>query len=133
MTLKQYLFLMSLGSILCWSAWILVVNSVNPDSAGWWGITFFYLSLSLAITGTFSVAGFLLRRALIKNDELVFRHVRRTFRQSITLSLLTIMILIFQAAGWLKWWNLSLLIALFLVLEAVMFTKRRFSNSDYVK
>lgn len=131
MTLRQYLILMSIGTILCWVAWLFVVWSIDPSDAGTLGFLFFYISLFLAIVGSFSVFGFLVRRAIIKDDELVFRHVKRTFRQSIFVATLIVFVLFLLAEHLLTWWNLILLLGLCVFLEAIVFTNRKYSNTNY--
>lgn len=133
MTLRQYLILMSLGAIFCWIAWFFVILNISPEGAGFLGFSFFYLSLFLAIVGTFSVIGFLIRRMILKNDDITFRHVRKTFRQSIIIAFLIVLILFLLSKKLLTWWNAPLLIILFCIIEFVIFTNRKFRNVDYVK
>lgn len=130
MSLRQYLILMSIATLLCWVAWFFVLNYTTPDS-GFLTLFFFYCSLFLAILGTFSVIGFLVRRFFVKDDEVVFRHVRRTFRQSLLLAALIIFALLLLSARLLTWWNSIILIIFFLFLEAVIFTNRKFRNDDH--
>ena len=129
MSLRQYLILMSIATLLCWVAWFFVLNYITPDG-GWLALFFFYCSLFLAIVGTFSVSGFLARRFLVKNDEVVFRHVRRTFRQSLLLAIIIIFALMLLSARLRAWWNGIVLIIFFFFLEAVIFTNRKFRNDD---
>lgn len=91
-------------------------------------ISFFYFGLFLAVVGTFSVIGFLVRRTFLNDDEIVFRHVRHTFRQSILLAVLIIAVLILLSKQLLFWWNLTILVALFIFLEAIFFSNRRHNN-----
>ncbi|MBI5728636.1 MAG: hypothetical protein HY983_00080 [Candidatus Magasanikbacteria bacterium] len=130
MSLRQYLILMSIATMMCWVAWFFVLNYTTPSGGGLLALFFFYCSLFLAIVGTFSVIGFLIRRFLVKDDEIVFRHVRRTFRQSLLLSTLVIFALMLLAARLLTWWNSIVLIIFFLFLEAVIFTNRKFHNEN---
>ncbi len=132
MSLRAYLILMSLGTLACWVAWVFILT-IDPTTAANSIFLFFYVSLFLAIVGTFSVGGFLVRRLLIKNDEVVFRHVRRTFRQSIMVAGFLIGTLILRQKGLLAWWNFGLLIVIFILLEGVIFSNRKYSNQDYVK
>lgn len=128
MTLRQYLILMTIGTCLCWVAWFFVIFYTSPADGSLFGLIFFYLSFFLAIVGTFSVIGFLIRRLIIKNDEIVFRHVRHTFRQSIIIGILVIMALFLLSQGYLTWWTGLLLIVLFLFVEGILFTNRKYSN-----
>ncbi len=132
MNLKRYLTFMSIGTVLCWIAWGSIVYSLDPTAGGAFAIIFFYSSLFLAVLGTVSVAGFFGRWLLIKHDEVVFRHVRRTFRQAIIAATLVDLTLILLHAGLLRWWNSLLLILLGFLVEAVFFTNRKYRNHDYV-
>ena len=126
MTLRRYLILMTLGTILCWIAWVFILFNINPAEAD--SLGFFYLSLFLATVGTFSVLGFTVRRAIIKNDEIIFRHVRHTFRQGVFLSLLLIITLFLSARDLFNWLIGLLLILVFIGLEGVVFTTRKFNS-----
>ncbi|OGH83780.1 MAG: hypothetical protein A2261_03850 [Candidatus Magasanikbacteria bacterium RIFOXYA2_FULL_44_8] len=133
MTLRQYLILMSLGTLICWAAWVVIINTFDPNTAGILGLLFFYVSLFLALVGTFSVIVFLIRRVIIKNDEVIFRHVRRTLRQSIVVSTLIIFVLFLLQKQLLTWWNLALVLILFFAIEGIVFTSRKYNNQDYVR
>jgi len=133
MLLRYYLILMSLGTALCWLAWVFIIWNTDPAQTGLMGLLFFYFSLWLAIIGTFSVLGFLMKRLIIKNDEVVFRHVKRTFRQGILLASGLMIILLLLQTRLLTWWNATLLVLLFLLIGLLVFNGRKFSNQDYVK
>lgn len=133
MTLRQYLILMSLATGMCWVAWSAIIFSIDPQTASLMIFAFFYLSLFVALIGTISVIGFAIKRLIIKNDEIVFRHVKRTFRQSIIISSLMVLALILKQKDLLTWWNSIMLIILFSFLEGMVFTSRRYTNQDYVK
>ncbi len=132
MTLRLYLFLMFIGSLLSWTIWIFVLLNISPLSDNLIGLISFYLSLFMAIVGTFSVVGFLIKHLSMKNDEVVFRHVRRTFRQGILLGLAVILILILLSQGLLFWWNAIILIIFFIFVELIIFSNYKHSNSNYV-
>ena len=133
MSLRAYLIFMTIGTLLCWVAWFFVIGNTSPTEAGMLAFSFFYLSLFLAIVGTFSVIGFLVRRAIIKNDDVIFRHVRATFRQSVIIASLVITSLILLSQNLLAWWNALLLIILFFILEGMIFSNRKYRNLDYVR
>lgn len=132
MTLRQYLIIMSIGALICWLAWFFVIGSIDPKEAGFLGFTFFYLSLFLALTGTFSTIGFLIRKKVVKNDDVVFHHVKHTFRQGIFISATLITSLLLLQGRLLAWWNGLMLIFLFLILETVVFTSRKYNNKDLI-
>ncbi len=130
MTLRQYLLLMSLGTVACAIAWLFIIFTIDPTQAGIIGLTFFYVSLFLTLLGAFSVVGFLLHRKLVSDDMAVFRHVRRTFRQSIIFSLFFIAVLLLLQKQWFNWWNLAILVFLVVVTEGIIFSSRK--NNRYV-
>lgn len=132
MTLRQYLVFMSIGTVVCAAAWFFVILSLDPTQAGFLGFLFFYVSLWLAVFGLFSVVGFLVRWKILKDDEVVFRHVKKTFRQAIIFSSAICLALFLLQLRLLTWWNGILLILLFLALEGVIFTNRRHTPIDYV-
>ena len=128
MTLRQYLVLMSVGALICWLAWFFVLGSLDPSQAGFFGFLFFYASLFLALSGTFSVIGFLIKKIILKNDQIVFHHVKNTFRQGILLAMVIILGLILLQVKLLTWWDAILLVMLFAAIEGVIFTNRKYNN-----
>ena len=116
MSLKKYLFLMVLATVLCWAAWLFVLFFINPKGAGIVGLTFFYLSLFLGLLGMFSVLGFAVRY-LFKRTEFTYRQVKTAFRQGAMFSLLLTSSLFLQSQRLLVWWNMILFVALLAVVE----------------
>ncbi len=133
MNLKQYLILMSLGTIVCWSVWFIVLGNVDPTDSGWLGFAFFYLSLFLSLAGTFSVIGFFVKQKFSKNDTVIFKHVRHAFRQGILLSILLIISLLLLQLELLNWLTGILLVVLFLILESILLSARKFRNKDRLR
>ena len=122
---------MSLGTLICWGILAFIVITLDPTQAGALGLTFFYFSLFLAILGTFSVIVFLLRRLVIKDNEIVFRHVKNTFRQGVLFSALLVLALYLWQKQLLYWWNGIFLVALLIILEVIVFSQRRYQNKDF--
>lgn len=118
MTLKKYLNLMGILTGLCWLAWILVIFLVNPSQTGLVGFVLFYFSLFLAIIGTASILGFIIRIRL--KQKPVFKQVEIAFRQGIWIGFLVIFILILQGLNLLTWWN-ALFLVLFLIFLELYF------------
>jgi len=133
MTLRQYLILMSIGTALCWLIWFLVMNNIDPNESVWLGFSLFYISLYLALTGTISVIGFIIRKKITRNDEIVFHHVRHTFRQGLLIALLISTTLIMQQLKVLNWWTGLIVVFLFLIMESIIFANRKYKNIDYIK
>lgn len=133
MTLRQYLIIMSLATLVCWMVWFLVVYIYNPATAGLIGFLLFYTSLFLSVLGTFSVIGFFIRGKIIKNDDIVFRHIKRTFRQGFFFGIFCIINLLLAQFRLLTWWNFILLLTTYIFLEGLIFTSRKYQNRNYVK
>ena len=128
MTLRLYLILMSVGALICWLAWFFVLGSVEPQQAGFFGFLFFYCSLFLALAGTFSVIGFLIKKIILKNDYIVFHHVKSTVRQGMLVAGVIVLGLFLLQIKLLTWWNGILLILLFAAVEGIIFTNRKYNN-----
>lgn len=132
MSLRQYLMTMAAATILSWCVWILIIFSFDPETTDIIGFIFFYTSLFLSIVGTVSVIGFIVRMKLVRNDELIFRHIKRTFKQGFVLSTFIIAALILLQKNLLTWWNFILLALLYLFIEGIIFTNRKYQNREYV-
>ncbi|HSR88975.1 MAG TPA: hypothetical protein VLK22_01055 [Candidatus Udaeobacter sp.] len=133
MTLRLYLILMSIGALICWLAWLFVLGNIDPQQSGFFGFIFFYTSLFLALAGTFSVIGFLIKKIILKSDQIVFHHVKSTFRQGMLAAGAIISGLILLQMKLLAWWNGILLILLFVAIEGIIFTNRKYNNRDFTK
>ncbi len=109
MDLKKFLLSMSFATLLCWFGFFMVILFISPNEIGSLTFLLFYLILALAVTGTLTIVGFLVRKLFNKN-ELAFEHVMVSFRQAIWLSLILIISLYLQSKQLLAWWNAILLI-----------------------
>jgi hypothetical protein len=107
---------MALGTLLTWGAWVLVIFFLDPATAGWLGFTVFYLALYLALTGSFSLLGLVLRHYILKN-ELIYQQVTISFRQAFSFSFLVVAALFLQSKQLLTWWNMVFLIIALTFLE----------------
>ncbi|MBL7141710.1 hypothetical protein ISS21_01275 [Patescibacteria group bacterium] len=122
MTLKKYLNLMVILTIICWLAWVLLLFFITPVETGLIGFILFYFSLFLAIVGTAAIIGFIIRVRLSRGP--VFKQVEVAFRQGIWISLLIVGLILLQGLNLLKWWN-GLLLALFLIFLEFFFLSSR--------
>lgn len=130
MSLRLYLIFMIFGTVLCWAAWGVVIHNIDPATAGLLGLSFFYLSLFLALVGSASVVGFVVKMSMLKDNDVIFRHTKRNFRQSIIFALLVTLCLGLLRSGWLHWWSAVLIVLLGLTIEGMFFSKRKFSNIE---
>ncbi|MDO9579730.1 MAG: hypothetical protein Q7J06_04055 [Bacteroidales bacterium] len=127
MTLKKYLNLMTILTVICWGAWFLVLILINPEQSDLIGFVLFYFSLFLALLGTISVVGFLIRVWLKKKP--IFKQVEIAFRQAIWFGLLISAIFILKGLDLLRWWN-ALFLVLFLIFLELFFllSNRRYKS-----
>ncbi|MEK7103172.1 MAG: hypothetical protein AAB870_02400 [Patescibacteria group bacterium] len=123
MTLKKYLAMMTFATLVCWGAWLSVINMIDVANTGFLGHTLFYASLFLALTGTFAVVGFFIRLVLLK-QELVFQKVVIAFRQAIFFALLIDGLLILAARSLLTWYNVMFLVIGLTIAEFFMISRK---------
>ena len=116
MTLKNYLWVMSILTAVCWGIFIFVASLVDPTTTNWLGFSLFYLTLFISLTGVIALIGFMVRFVALKK-ELAFNLVTVAFRQSFIFSLFIIILLILKSQQLCNWLNLLLLIIIFTILE----------------
>jgi len=117
MTLKQYLILMTVGTGLSWAAVALIVTAIDPTRTQTIVFVVLYASLFLGLTGLLSIAGFLLRVWLLRQEFLLSRHVLVSFRQAVLLSALLVTALALKSQGLLSWLNTILIVTVLTLLE----------------
>jgi len=124
MTLKTYLTIMLLATAICWTAWAIVINSIDPETTNIIGFLLFYASLFLSLVGTSAIIGFFIRFVALRR-ELIFRQVAVSFRQSFLFSVIIIVSLILQSFQMLTWYNALFLIAALTVFEFFLISYKR--------
>ncbi len=124
MSFRDYLLLMGGGTVASWIAWWVVLFGVDPVRSGGLGFLLFYLTLALALVGTFAVAGTAVRVWRHRN-ELVSRHVARSLRQAILFTIIFLGSLMLMASGLFRWWTAGLLILAIALVELTFVSGRR--------
>ena len=124
MTLKTYLTIMIAMTLLCWSAWAIVLFTIDPSLTNWIGLTLFYSSLFLSIIGSAAIIGFLLRFVILK-QKLAWQIVKEAFRQSFLFAFLIVISLILLSHNLFTWLNLFFLIAGLTILEFFMLSMEK--------
>lgn len=98
MSLRQYLFLLSLGTAVSLVSWFVVLLAINPVTSGTLVFFAFYLTLGFGLAGLFSMVGTTVRAS--RNPEAPVRPlVTRSLRQGILLTTLVLGSLLLMAAG----------------------------------
>lgn len=124
MSFKYFLLLMAIASAAAWAGWIIVVSAIDPSRSGAVGFLFFYVTLTLALIGTLTVAGTGVR-VWARREELVSRHVSTAFRQAFLFTALVDASLVLLANGLFRWWTATLVIVLLALVELVFLSASR--------
>jgi hypothetical protein len=104
MTFRDFLAVMSVGTVAAWTAWIVVLVSIDPSRAGATAVVFFYVTFAVALFGTVATGGAALR-AWRKPQELPMRHLSPSFRQATLVTGLLLVSLGLASQGFLRWWS----------------------------
>jgi len=124
MTLKNYLIVMGLLSVLAWGIFILILNIIDPLATNWLGLSLFYVSLFLSLSSTAALLGFFVRFVALRHS-LVFYAVSNAFRQSFLFALFISISFLLLSLELFTWLNISLLLIIFVILELFVTSYRR--------
>jgi len=116
MTTRSFSILIFLGTILSWINLIGVLLYIDPYQSKATGIIFFYLSISMALTGSLYLLGFIIRKRIAKYQP-AFQKLRVAWRQAIWFTILIVVLVLLHQYGLLTAWNLALLLIILVVLE----------------
>lgn len=116
MSFKQFIQLTIVSTLVAWGIWIFLLFSIDPVFAGLFEFTLFYLTLFIAIVGT-ALAITVAARVKFKPDIILFRHVVKSFRQSLLLALLFLGSLLLLSKNLFNWWSILILICLLSLIE----------------
>ncbi|MAF24346.1 hypothetical protein CL634_01985 [bacterium] len=123
MSLRAFNLLSILATILAWGALVLVINLIDPTQTSGWGFTLFYVSLFVAMYGTFFSISFAFRLRFSRR-QLMYKRLEYSVRQSFFFAVLITGSLALQAKGLLTWWTTLLLIFFLTMLEFFFLAKR---------
>jgi hypothetical protein len=114
MQLRNYLFFLFVASVLCWAAFLLIVNAVSPDEAGIFGFSALVASFFFGLVGVTTLIGFFVRKRT-SNNASHFGSISSAFRQGVLFSLVVMGLIGLQSLKLLTWWSGGLLaVAVFL-------------------
>lgn len=132
MSIRQYLAVMAISTLLGWAIWFMVIFYIDPTVADMIGFIFFYAALFLSLLGTYSVIALSIKMKLVKHEEIIFRQTKKTFKQAFIFSSYIIISLYLLQQNLLNWWNFFILTALYLFIEGTILTNRT-TAKKYVK
>ncbi|MBN1585699.1 hypothetical protein JW899_05045 [Candidatus Uhrbacteria bacterium] len=120
MTLRQCLLSVGIATTVVWGLVATVVLTVNPFTAPPVVMAVFYLTLLLALSGTFFVVGFVLRVRFLNRGEVISRQVSVSFRQAAVLAGLAVFLLFLGSCGRLNWLSLAASLIVMTLFELVV-------------
>ena len=116
MSYPLYLIGIFIAAVFGWSSWIVVINKLSPFYSPMYALTFFYLSLFIALTSTLGLLGYFVRVWINKN-EVYFYHINIALRQGALISAMVCVAIMFQRMRVLTWWDALLLLMLVGLIE----------------
>jgi len=116
MSHKKYILIIGLTALLSWAAFATVIFKFNPYESISLALVFFYVSLFISLSTTFTLLGYFFRLWLYRN-EVFYLHINISLRQGIILSLIAVCCLILLMLNVLTWWSGGLLILAASLLE----------------
>lgn len=119
---KNSLLIVFLVLVFSAIAWILVLMRADPFSSTAWPQVVFFLSLFFMVASALALAGYFARLFLYRG-EIFLTHLTTALRQGMLGGILLDVGLYFQHIRVLTWWNLPLLVVIFILLE-VFFLSR---------
>ncbi|OGY90722.1 MAG: hypothetical protein A3B30_00585 [Candidatus Komeilibacteria bacterium RIFCSPLOWO2_01_FULL_52_15] len=117
---RSFILLTLIATLLAWSAWLLVLLSIRPSTAAWWGFGLFYLTLFMSLFGSFALISFIVRTFARAYRQRLQNNIFASLRQSMLWSLAFVLALFLQAQRVLTWWLFALIIIIFVLVEAFL-------------
>lgn len=125
MTFRQYLILMTAGTVLGTVAWIFTLLFVDPRTTGLLGTGIFLVTLLFMVTGFATIGGLFVRTMILRRHDVVARSVANSFRQGMLLALFVDGVLVLKSRSALTPWTTLFFIVLLTTLEFFMTAFRR--------
>ncbi len=113
---RNYLIAVLAASFMSWISFAVVLYQLSPFSQVYLSLSLFYASLFVALSGTFSMVFYGLRRWANKT-EIHNVHLNASIRQGVLVSVMLVVGLSFQRLRILTWWDGLLLLAIVLMIE----------------
>ncbi len=111
MNLKKYLIAMTILSLFSWAIFVFLINTINPETSDYLNFFIFYYSFFLALSSTIIILSFLFKK------NLSLKSSKKSFRQSLLISLFISSILFMLAESLFSWLNIGLLIIILSIIE----------------
>lgn len=115
----RILSIIATGTVFSWAALLLVIFKLDPYESTELSLTLFFISVALALTGTFTIVLFFLKKWRSIGDIFI-KHILISLRQGVLLSGTTTLCLALLMLGLLRIWNGFLIVALMMLMEFYM-------------
>ncbi|MBU0670831.1 MAG: hypothetical protein ABH835_00830 [Patescibacteria group bacterium] len=122
MSIRTFIVLMTIATIVFWVAWFTVLLYIDPFTTNFIGFLSFYVSFFFGLMGVFTLIGFGIRY-LMKKDLPAFRFIGVSLRQAIWFSGLVVASLILQGQQLFTWWAGLLMVFCLAILEAFFLSR----------
>jgi len=121
MNLRQYILIFIFGTLIAWSAWIIVLLNIDPISSGLPALIIFYITLFAGLMGFFITISTVIRAYRFKERELE-DIIIISLRQSLMLTILLEGALVLLSIEKLNYLSIGLIISLLAVIEFTALT-----------
>ncbi len=118
MNFKLFAILMTVATAAAWLAWVVVIYTIDPLRSGLSGHIIFYTTLAIALVGTFTLLGVLIR-TWKKPEVHMLRHTTRSLRHSILFAVIFIASLVLLANQLFGFFTMVMLIIIVALVELV--------------
>jgi len=125
MTIRQFITIMLLGTLMCWAGWGVVLWNIDPYEAGLVSFLFFYITLFLALTGTISTGMYTVYHFFGDVQVPVFRYVQKSMIYAISVSGALVALLLAQMFSLLNIWSITLLVLIAAFVISLKISRRR--------
>jgi hypothetical protein len=116
MSLQGYLLGLKMSTLFAFSAWAGVVLYIDPQTAGLFGKSLFFVTLFLWLAGALTLLLTWLQKKIF-DDERAAKSLGANMRQSVFIACLALILLTLQYFKVLAFWNGLLVSAAFLLIE----------------
>ncbi|PIT97998.1 MAG: hypothetical protein COT71_03150 [Candidatus Andersenbacteria bacterium CG10_big_fil_rev_8_21_14_0_10_54_11] len=118
MTVRAFILTSVTAAAIGWTAWGLIIASLDPRQAGLLGYILFFLALFLGVAASVSLGGYAVRR-ILQPRRLAFYAIRPAVRQGILLALFMNIVLLLQLGRLYRWWVGIILTGIVVITELV--------------
>lgn len=116
MSIASFCSLMGLGTLFAWISWAIIVINTSPKDAGFAGLFMFYVTLGVALIGTITLLGTILRIYLLKRP-VPGREIWTAFRHGIFFAVVASVSLSLSRSGTFQPWHIIIFIAVATLIE----------------